>query len=359
MSFSAGTFSINSAGQPVVTGTTISATVFNAFTSDIATGLSTCMLKDGTQTATAGIGFFAGTVSLPGIYFGTDTATGFYRIGLNNTGFSVNGTKLIDLSAALFAVPAVSVFGAANAYSANSRVFINGGTSSSTPLIMLSDTAGRVLKVGTSDFVSTSTGSLLSLSFGAGTGDTTASLTLSTAGGTTFTTTLTIGATGNPIQIGGAFGVTGASTLTGALIGDATTDSTSTTTGAFQTDGGLGVAKALWVGGLANIAGAATLQSTLAVSGQITAGGAAVASPIVRIEGTDATNKSIHFYSAGAYKGGIRLGATAGFALTLDVAGAGGDSISIAQTGVITIPNLAGAGTRNVVASATGVLSAP
>lgn len=55
MSFSAGVFSINSAGQPVVTGTVISSTAFNAFTADIATGLSTCILKDGTQTLTANI----------------------------------------------------------------------------------------------------------------------------------------------------------------------------------------------------------------------------------------------------------------------------------------------------------------
>ena len=57
MSFSSGVFSINSSGQPVVTGTTISSTVFNAFTADIATGLSTCILKDGTQTLTANIPF--------------------------------------------------------------------------------------------------------------------------------------------------------------------------------------------------------------------------------------------------------------------------------------------------------------
>ncbi len=55
MSFSSGTFSINSTGQPVVTGTVISSTVFNAFTADLATGLSTCVLKDGTQTLTADI----------------------------------------------------------------------------------------------------------------------------------------------------------------------------------------------------------------------------------------------------------------------------------------------------------------
>lgn len=41
MSFSSGTFSINSTGQPVVTGTVISSTAFNALTADLATGLST------------------------------------------------------------------------------------------------------------------------------------------------------------------------------------------------------------------------------------------------------------------------------------------------------------------------------
>lgn len=107
MSFSGGVFSINTSGQPVVAGTTISASVFNALTSDLATGLSTCMLKDGTQTATAGIGFYAGTVSLPGIYFGTDTATGLYRIGLNNTGYAINGTKLLDLSSATVGITGV------------------------------------------------------------------------------------------------------------------------------------------------------------------------------------------------------------------------------------------------------------
>ena len=71
MSFSSGTFSINSTGQPVVTGTVISSTVFNALTADLATGLSTCVLKDGTQTITANIpmssfkltGLSAGTAS--------------------------------------------------------------------------------------------------------------------------------------------------------------------------------------------------------------------------------------------------------------------------------------------------------
>lgn len=56
MSFNgSGTFLINSTGNPVVFNTTISTTWANALTSDLASGLSTAMLKDGTQTPTANI----------------------------------------------------------------------------------------------------------------------------------------------------------------------------------------------------------------------------------------------------------------------------------------------------------------
>jgi hypothetical protein len=65
MSFSGGVFSINTAGQPVVAGTSITDTAFNLLTADLATGLSTCVLKDGTQTTTAVVPFAAG-ISLGG-----------------------------------------------------------------------------------------------------------------------------------------------------------------------------------------------------------------------------------------------------------------------------------------------------
>lgn len=71
MSFSSGTFTINSTGNPVVTGTTISSTWANALTSDLATGLSTCVLKDGTQTLTANIPI--GGFKLTGLAAGTAT----------------------------------------------------------------------------------------------------------------------------------------------------------------------------------------------------------------------------------------------------------------------------------------------
>jgi hypothetical protein len=52
-----GVFVVNSSGQPVVASTLITAATFNAFTADAATGLSTAILKDGTQTVTADIPF--------------------------------------------------------------------------------------------------------------------------------------------------------------------------------------------------------------------------------------------------------------------------------------------------------------
>jgi hypothetical protein len=54
-----GVFTINTAGQPVITGTTISSTTFNTLTADLATGLTTALTKDGQSTPTANIGMGA------------------------------------------------------------------------------------------------------------------------------------------------------------------------------------------------------------------------------------------------------------------------------------------------------------
>jgi hypothetical protein len=51
-----------------------------------------------------------------------------------------------------------------------------------------------------------------------------------------------------------------------------TTNATSPTTGTLIVDGGAGIANALWVGGIANIASALTLQSTLTAHGVTSAG---------------------------------------------------------------------------------------
>ena len=151
-----GTFQINTSGQPVVTGTSISSTVFNALTADLATGLSTAITKDGQTTTTARIPFALG----------------------------INSTLVTDAT-------------------------------------------------------NTTSGSII------------------TAGGVGIAKAVFIGTTLN---------VAGASTMTGSIAVDSVTDSSSTTTGSIQTDGGVGIAKALYVGTTANVAGVATLTSNPVLS---------------------------------------------------------------------------------------------
>jgi hypothetical protein len=50
-----GVFQINTAGQPVVAGTVISSTAFNALTNDLAGGLTNAITKDGQSTPIANI----------------------------------------------------------------------------------------------------------------------------------------------------------------------------------------------------------------------------------------------------------------------------------------------------------------
>jgi phosphoribosylformimino-5-aminoimidazole carboxamide ribonucleotide (ProFAR) isomerase len=70
-----GTFVINTAGQPVVSGTVISSTAFNALTADLGTGLSTAITKDGQTTTTARIPFAQG-INSSLVTDATNTTTG-------------------------------------------------------------------------------------------------------------------------------------------------------------------------------------------------------------------------------------------------------------------------------------------
>jgi len=101
----AGVFSLV-AGNPVVTGTTISSTWANNTLSDIAqNGLTVCLTKDGQTTPTANLNFggfritnvgitaIAGSVGTPSINL-SDTGTGFYRSAADQIGISVNGSQV-------------------------------------------------------------------------------------------------------------------------------------------------------------------------------------------------------------------------------------------------------------------------
>lgn len=75
MSFSSGTFTFtsNTFAPSPVTGTTISSTDAISTWSEIATALSTCVLKDGSQTATSSVPFAVGISVTTGITTGSTT----------------------------------------------------------------------------------------------------------------------------------------------------------------------------------------------------------------------------------------------------------------------------------------------
>ena len=102
-----GTFNINSAGQPVVSGTVITSTAFNALTSDLATGLTTALTKDGQTTPTANItlggykitNLAAGTAAADAVRFDQLTAAGVPLITVAGTADAITGTITPSLTA--------------------------------------------------------------------------------------------------------------------------------------------------------------------------------------------------------------------------------------------------------------------
>ena len=109
-----GTFNINTAGQPVVTGTIITSTAFNLLTADLASGLSTAMTKDGQTTATANIPM--GTFKLTGLGAGTN-ATDSAQYGQLQAGATtiatVTGTDTLTGSL----TPAITAYATGNLFS--------------------------------------------------------------------------------------------------------------------------------------------------------------------------------------------------------------------------------------------------
>lgn len=82
----------------MVAGTTITASDHNENYSDIGSEITNSVAADGQTTMTGPLKASSGTVSLPGLTFGADPDTGWYRIAANNAGFAAGGAKVIDIS---------------------------------------------------------------------------------------------------------------------------------------------------------------------------------------------------------------------------------------------------------------------
>lgn len=141
-----GTFSINTAGQPVVTGSTITSTAFNALTADLANGLSTALCKDGQSTPTANIslGGFK-IINLAVGTLGTDAARLSQVQSGSATYITVSGTDTIVAAG----TPALTAYAAGNAFN-----FVAAGANTG-PVTLNIDSLGAkaVTKDGTTALV--------------------------------------------------------------------------------------------------------------------------------------------------------------------------------------------------------------
>jgi hypothetical protein len=190
-----GTFQINTTGQPVVAGTVISSTAFNSLTSDLATGLSTAITKDGQTTVTANIPMSGFKITnLGAATVGTD-AVRYSQIQSNTDKLvTVSGTDTLTGSV----TPALTAYAAGNLFS-----FVVANTNTTAVTINIDG-------VGSKSITRTGSTALVAGDMVAG------QVVLIEYDGTRFQ--LLNANSFTNLNISGTLGVTGVTTLSGALV---------------------------------------------------------------------------------------------------------------------------------------------
>jgi hypothetical protein len=141
-----GTFNINTAGQPVVSGTTITSTAFNLLTADLATGLTTALTKDGQTTPTANIPM--GTFKLTGLGAGT-AATDAAQYGQLQAGATTIATVTGTDTLVGTLTPAPTAYAAGNLFS-----FVASATNTGAATININSLGAKsITKQGTTALV--------------------------------------------------------------------------------------------------------------------------------------------------------------------------------------------------------------
>lgn len=140
---SSGTMSIVNSFSP---STTISSSQVNANFTDIASEITNSLALDGQSTMTAPLKSADGTEALPGITWGGDPNTGFYRSGADTFKAVTGGTTRatfssagIDATALLVAGSAVAVTGSANLFTALQKFSKGVDIASASPLVIGTD----------------------------------------------------------------------------------------------------------------------------------------------------------------------------------------------------------------------------
>lgn len=114
---SSGTYSLP-AGNPVVTGTTISSSWANTTLSDIGTALTDSLSRSGDGAMTAPLELAAGVVGAPGLSWSAETTSGLYRAGVGDFRYSISSTDVLQVVAGatrfvdgLIGTPGISFLG--------------------------------------------------------------------------------------------------------------------------------------------------------------------------------------------------------------------------------------------------------
>jgi hypothetical protein len=81
-----------------VAGNTITAAGHNQNWDDLVSEMTNSVAADGQTTITGALKGANGTVALPAYSFASDLNSGVYRIGADNIGVAVNGTKILDVA---------------------------------------------------------------------------------------------------------------------------------------------------------------------------------------------------------------------------------------------------------------------
>jgi len=141
-----GTFNINTAGQPVVTGTVITSTAFNLLTTDLASGLSNAITKDGQTTPTANIPM--GTFKITGLGAGTN-ATDAAQYGQLQAGATIIATVTGTDTLTGSLTPAITAYATGNLFS-----FVAANTNTGAVTINLNSLGAKsITKQGTTALV--------------------------------------------------------------------------------------------------------------------------------------------------------------------------------------------------------------
>lgn len=95
---SSGVYSLYTPGNPVVTATTIASTWANNTLTDLANAMTDSLSRSGLGGMTAALRLAAGAASAPGLAFTAETTMGLYRAGAGDMRFSVDSTDIVTIT---------------------------------------------------------------------------------------------------------------------------------------------------------------------------------------------------------------------------------------------------------------------